>query len=130
MAKREVKCELQLVGLILYPFPFGLEFGRDVGREYGKEDHSGRGKDNGKNLPDLGDSEDIGSHGGNVHQCPVESVPIGLDGRVDVVFHVVEYDAAKVDRGEKYREIGGKKIGYTTTGHPAYDERYPVYTSC
>ena len=96
MAKREVKCELQLVGLILYPFPFGLEFGRDVGREYGKEDHSGRSK----------------------------------AGRVDVVFHVVEYDAAKVDRGEKYREIGGKKIGYTTTGHPAYDERYPVYTSC
>lgn len=106
-----------------------MEFGSHVGREYGEEDHACRGKDDGKNLPDFSDPEDVGAYGGYVHQSPVESVPVGLDGWVDVVFHVVEYDAAKVDRGEKYREIGGKKIGYTTTGHPAYDERYPVYTS-
>ena len=85
-----------------------MEYRRDVGREYREENHTCGGENDGKDLPDLRDPENIRPDRGDVHQRPVESVPVCFHGWVDIVFHVVENDAAKIDRREKNRQVGGE----------------------
>ena len=43
-------------------------------------------------------------------------------GRVNTVFHVVENDAAKIDRREKNRQVRGEQIGDPAACHPTHDE--------
>lgn len=111
-------------------FSFSLEYRRDVSGEYREENHTRGGENDGKNLPDLRDPENIRSDSGDVHQRPVECVPVRFHWRVNIVFHVVENDAAKIDRCEKNRQVRGEQIGDPAACHPAHNERYPVDASC
>ena len=102
-------CTYKLLRLCFFAtLPFILEYRRDVSREYREENHTCGGENDGKDLPDLRDPENIRPDRGDVHQRPVESVPVCFHGWVDIVFHVVENDAAKIDRREKNRQVGGE----------------------
>ena len=99
-----------------------MEYRRDVSREYREENHTCGGENDGKDLPDLRDPENIRPDRGDIHQCPIESVPVRFHGRVNTVFHVVENDAAKIDRREKNRQVRDEQIGDPTACHPTHDE--------
>ena len=109
-------------------FPLVLEFRGDVSGEDGEEDHACGSEDDGEDLSDFRDAEDVGTDGSDVHERPVEGIPVGFHGRIYIMFHVVEDDAAKVNRGEQDGEVGDKQIRDLAAGHPADDKRYPVYT--
>jgi len=51
-------------------------------------------------LTDFGNTVDVGTDGCDVHEGPVEGIPIGGNLWIGVVFNKVEHDAAKVDGGE------------------------------
>ena len=110
------------IGRAVRFFSFSLEYCRDVSGEYREENHTRGGENDGKDLPDLRDPENIRPDRGDVHQRPVESVPVCFHGRVNTVFHVVENDAAKIDRREKNRQVRGKEIGDPAACHPTHDE--------
>ncbi len=77
-------------------------------------------------MAEFGDAEDVGADGGDVHERPVEGVPVGFDHGVGAVFHEVEYDAAKVDDGEEDGYVGDEEVGDFAVGHPGDDDGYAV----
>lgn len=92
-----------IVGLcifLLVVFVFAFEDGDDVGGEDREKDHADHGKDYGEELTDFGNTVDVGIDGCDVHEGPVEGIPIGGNLWIGVVFNKVEHDAAKVDGGE------------------------------
>lgn len=74
------------IGRAVRFFSFSLEYCRDVSGEYREENHTRGGENDGKDLPDLRDPENIRPDRGDVHQRPVESVPVCFHGRVNTVF--------------------------------------------
>ena len=49
-------------------FPLVLEFRGDVSGEDGEEDHARGSEDDGEDLSDFRDAEDVGTDGSDVHQ--------------------------------------------------------------
>ena len=77
-----------------------MKTGCDVSRENREEDHTCRCKYNSEDLSDFCDTRDRRPHGGDIHQCPVESIPIAFDFWVDFVLQEEKKNAREIDRGE------------------------------
>ena len=106
-----------------------LEAGGDVSREDREENHADGGEHDGKDLPDLGDAKNIGADGGDVHQGPIESIPVVFDLGIHLVFQEEEEDAGEINGGEQDGEIGDEQVGDFVTTHPPHDEGDSLDTS-
>jgi len=106
-----------------------LEASGDVGGEDREENHADGGKHDGKDLPDLGDSKNVGTDGGDVHQGPIESIPVVFDLGIHFVFQEEEEDAGEINGGEQDGEIGDEQVGDFIATHPPHDEGDPVDAS-
>lgn len=110
------------IGRAVRFFSFSLEYCRDVSGEYREENHTRGGENDGKDLPIFVTPKIFDPTVVTFISAQSKASQYGFHGRVNTVFHVVENDAAKIDRREKNRQVRGKQIGDPAACHPTHDE--------
>lgn len=124
-AKRS--CE-RLLGWFLYSFSFVLEFGGYICSENREENHACGGQNDSQGLTEFCDAENIGTHGGDVHERPVESIPVIFNQWIGAVFDEIEHNAAEINGREKNHQVGCKQVCHFTPGHPTDNHGNSVHT--